>query len=188
LIGKAKKNEAIQIEYLPKTDKRDERVKITFGTLQYDLALIRVDTIRKTPKTPTINLPVKIAMRSAKFRQTIALVSEITDEITFTVPAGEDKLTAEGTGEMAETHILTTIENGDLLKFEDERMDENKEKDDRAMVSRFPVEELDKISKIVANKGEVTLQMDTDYPCKVITSFADDQGSIEYLLAPRVDD
>ena len=125
-INKAKKNESIQIEYLPNTDEIGERVKISFGTLQYDLALINADDLKKEPKIPELNLPVKISMRCTKFRQTISLVNEISDQITFVV--SDNKLIAEGTDLETKTHILTTIENGDLLRFEDERKDENGKK------------------------------------------------------------
>jgi len=197
LIGKAKKNEAIQIEYLPGTTEKDEGIKITFGALQYDLPLIDVDTIEKVPKPPQIIFPIGITMRSRKFRETMALVSEIADEITFTVPANEDKLTVEGGNAMlkeihqAEPHILTTIENGDILKFESVK--ENKNEDENIRIrkgeikARFDAEKLNKISKIIAKMGKVTIRTDTDYPCEIEASFANGYGKIKYLLAPRIE-
>lgn len=190
LIGKAKKNDniSIEVEHLPATEEKKERdaIQIAFGNFQYKLMLIDADILKKEPKISSFHLPAEATLRSAKFKEIVTSISEITDVITFR--AGYDRLIAEGTGydDGREIAISILLEKGDLLKFENESM--NKNGTENEIVASFTADYLDDISKIVAKKGKVTLRFNTDYPCKVEANFADDKGSIDYMLAPRTVD
>ena len=195
LVGKAKKNGTVQIEYLPKTDEQEEILKIAAGDLHYDLPPTDLEYIDEPSKAPQIIFPVGITLRCKKFSEIITLVEEVAGEITFTVPADEDKLIAESNrttmeGKPAYPHVLITVENGDILKFESVK--ENKNEDENIRVRKgeikatFDAEDLKKMSKIIAKMGKVTIRTDTDYPCEIETLFANDYGKIKYLIAPRI--
>ena len=202
LVSKAKKDEIVSIEYLPQEPMSEEEIekeaekeekakvkgdgiRITFSNLQYEVALINIDTMQQIPRTiQGVHLPVEVTLRSAKFRETIELVSEIADVITF--KTSNHILTAEGTGHEGhnaerQTRISATLEEGDMLKFESENLNEE-------IKVGFNLEYLDKISKAIAKTEKVCLRLNTDYPCKIETDFADGKGTINYMLAPYIDD
>jgi hypothetical protein len=60
--------------------------------------------------------------------------------------------------------------------------------DSREVKSTFSLDYMDDMSKVISDKGKVTLRFGMDYPCMITGMFADGYGIVEYLLAPRVED
>ena len=141
------------------------------------MSVISLDVVRKDPKVPTLELPVKMVMDSKEFRRTIASAEKISDYVKF---SGDDDLGVliESTSDVAD--MSSKILKDDMTEFDTT----SKKKE----TSSFSLDYMGDISKVMADKGEVEMWYGTDYPCRVEATFADGYGTIKYLLAPRVED
>ena len=173
LLGSAKKDDEILVEYLPERN----RIRMAFGNLRYDVALLSLDTINKEPKVPKIELPVKTTMDGKEFRRVVMSANKISDCITF--KANADGIIIESTGETSDMSFR--MEKEDMIDF-------SISSDAREVKSSFSLDYMDDISKIMAERGEITMRFGTDYPCMLVGTFADGHGTVEYLLAPRIEE
>ena len=53
--------------------------------------------------------------------------------------------------------------------------------------SLFPLDYFSNIVKVISTPTTVTLSLGSDYPVKLEFNFADEKGSVTYLLAPRIE-
>ena len=164
-----KKEDQIGIEYLDKKN----RIKFVTNNLSYSLALLNMDNIRKEPKTPEIELPVKIIADEKELGLAIKAAGNIGDTITFNANKNGLKISSKG----QTSDMIFTIPKNDLDKFEK----------DESVVSAFDLDYLKDISRVLTGFEVIELEMGAQYPIKIKSEFADGKGSIEYLLAPRVE-
>ena len=173
LIGSAGKGDTILVEYLAEKN----RLQMTFGNLRYGVALLNLNVIKKDPKVPKIELPVEIVLDGKEFRRVVMSANKVSDYITF--KANADGVTIESEGETA----------GMSFEMEKEEMKEfSISSNAREVESSFSLDYMDDISKVMSDKGEIKMRFGTDYPCILSGTFADGYGTVEYLLAPRVED
>ena len=167
---KSTNNEYIEIEYLE--DK--SRIKFIQDRLSFSLALINIDTIKKEPKMPQIELPVKVIMNGKSFRDGINAAGKVGDYIAFDVNDEGLKMSSEGNTSEMELEIL----KDELDVFE-------RTEDVRSM---FDLEYLTDISKALGKSDLIELGIGKDYPLKVVSRFKNGEGEIKFLLAPRIED
>jgi len=173
LLGSATKDDEILVKYLPERN----RIRMAFKNLRYDVALLDLDAMRKEPKAPKIEVPVKATMDSKEFRRVVMSANKISDRITF--KANADGITIESTGETSDMSFR--MEKEDIIDF-------SISPDAREVKSSFSLDYMDGISKAMSDSGNITMRFGKDYPCIVAGTFADGYGTVEYLLAPRIDD
>ena len=170
LLKSAKKDEHIEMEYLEEKN----RIKFVLDKLSYSLALISLDTIKKEPKTPKIDLPVRVVMDGKEFRRAIKAAEKVSDYITF--DAKEDGLKIASSGETSEMSL--DILKEDLSAFDIEAN----------VHSMFDLGYVLDIAKALIGAELVEIRIGDNYPIKIISEFAGGKGEIEYLLAPRVEE
>jgi len=173
LLGSAKKDDEILVEYLPERN----RIRMAFGNLRYDVALLDLDGIKKEPKMPKIEVPVKTMMEGKEFRRVVMSANKISDCITF--KANADGIIIESEGETSD--MLFEMEKEDMIDF-------SISSDAREVKSSFSLDYMEDLSKIMAESDEITMRFGADYPCMLVGTFADGHGTVEYLLAPRIED
>ena len=172
LINNVGKTDDLSLEYLPKMN----RIRMTSGRLQYGLGVISLNIIKKAPKVPMIDVPVKMIMDGKEFRRVVASAEKISDYIQFS---------GDGLGVTIES-ISDTTDMSSRIQKED--MIEFYTTSEKIESSSFSLDYMGNISKVMADKGNVEMWIGTDYPCRVEATFADGNGTIKYLLAPRVED
>ena len=172
LINNVGKTDDLSLEYLPEMN----RIRMTSGRLQYGLGVISLNIIKKAPKVPMIDVPVKMIMDGKEFRRVVASAEKISDYIQFS---------GDGLGVTIES-ISDTTDMSSRIQKED--MIEFYTTSEKIESSSFSLDYMGNISKVMADKGNVEMWIGTDYPCRVEATFADGNGTIKYLLAPRVED
>ena len=166
----AKKEDNITIEYLDKKS----RIKFITNKLNYSMALLNMDNIRKEPKTPELELPVKIVADGKELAQAIKAAGNIGDTITFNANKNGLKISSKG----QTSDMFFNIPKGSLDTFER----------NESVISSFDLDYLKDISRALIGFEMVEIEMGANYPIRIKSKFTDGRGSIEYMLAPRVED
>jgi len=172
LLKDAKKDDPVEIELLEK----ESKIKFSMGKLSYSLVLLNTDAIKKEPKTPRIDLPVKAIISGEDFKKAIKAAEKVSDYIIFNADTEGLKMTSRG--EMRDMS----------LSIPKEEMEEYSIKDDKSVRSMFSLDYVSEIAKVFVNAEEIELRIGNDFPILMKSSIARDEGFIEYLLAPRVEE
>ena len=173
-LSGAGKNDNVLVEYKPETN----RIQMAFGNLRYDVALLRLNVIKKSPKVPMVELPIKMVLEGKEFRHIVASAEKISDYIGFKT----NNLGITAYSESNTTDMSFNILTSDMLESE---IDSANKKGVNAV---YAIDYMTPISKVMTNKTEMTMKFGDDYPCSIETTFDYGRGEIKYLLAPRIID
>lgn len=168
ILGMTSGTESVELEL----DEETQKMVITFSDLKYAISLLDPSTIRKEPSTPKLDLPASIVLNGAEFRRAIRAAEKISDHIALGVEGETFFMEAEG----ATDTVRLTLGKDQLLSL--------KPDDVRSLYS---LDYLSDMSKPVSKASEVTIDLGKDYPLKISFAIADGNGSVEYLLAPRIE-
>ncbi len=170
IIGMMGKGDELTLE-LPEGGNKMEMV---FSGYQYSVTLLDVNTIRKDPQLPNIELPAKIRISGAAINDGIKAASVISDKITLGVDATSGVFYMEAEGDS--DHIR--LERGSDVLISLEPSD---------VRSLFSLDYLRDIGKVMARADVVEVQIGNDHPVRVSFDFADGHGHVDFLLAPRIE-
>jgi len=173
LLSSMKKDENVLIEYLPAKNK----MRIVSENLRYDTALLSLDAIKKDLKPPEIELPVRITLNSNDFRHAITSAKKISDKITF--KANIDGVIIESTG--VSSDMSFEMEKDDMVDFDISS-------DAKEVKSSFSLDYLENISKVMTKSDNTSIWFGINHPCRIMGTFANGYGTVEYLLAPMIED
>ena len=150
------------------------KMEMVFSGYQYSVTLLDVNTIRKDPQPPTIELPAKVRISGASINDGIKAASVISDKIALGVDAATGTFYMEAEGDS--DHIRLERSGDELISLEPS--------DVRSL---FSLDYLRDIGKVMARTGEVEVQIGNDHPVRVSFDFADGHGHVDFLLAPRIE-
>ena len=148
----------------------DSKIKVRAGKMTYSVVLIDPNTIRKEPKIPELDLPVKVVLGLETFKQAIQLASKIDDSVIFRCDG--EKFYIETKGDL-ET-IRTVLGDSELIEFVKAEAR-----------TKFSIEYLLEFCKAGGSLDVIEIKVGTDYPG--IFSFRDSAVELMYVLAPRIE-
>lgn len=147
------------------------KMEMVFSGYQYSVTLLDVNTIRKDPQPPTIELPAKIRISGALINDGIKAASVISDKIALGVDAATGIFYMEAEGDSDHIRLERGTDELISLQAADVR-------------SLFSLDYLRDIGKVMARTAEVEVQIGNDHPVRVSFDFADGHGHVDFLLAP----
>ncbi len=155
-----------------KHDEEKNKLILNVGNITRRMSL--VDTAGLSdPKVPNLDLPAKISIRVDELKQGIRASESVSDHLALISSPDGFEMFSEG-----DTDSVNLKLSKDLL----EKLD-CKEK----VRSLFPLDYFSNIVKVISTPTTVTLSLGSDYPVKLEFNFADEKGSVTYLLAPRIE-
>jgi len=164
----AKAGEAIDI--INDEDKR--RLNVAVGNTTKKMSLIDT-TGMSEPKVPNLNLPAKVSMKIEDISQGIKASESVSDHIALTVTKDSFELVCEGETDQVQLKLLKDqlieLECADKVK------------------SLFPLEYFSNMIRAIPSQSKITLNLGNDYPVKIEFQIAGGNGSVTYLLAPRIE-
>ncbi|MDD2777478.1 MAG: DNA polymerase sliding clamp [Methanocellales archaeon] len=169
VLGMAKSSDKVGLELNEKTHK----LSISMGGLSYTLSLLDPSSIRKEPKVPSLDLPVKATLNGNDLRKAVKAAETVSDHIILGVDG--DVLFMEAKGDTDQVRLgLTKDELIDLTASGPAR-------------SLFSLDYLSDMSKSLKKVNEITIHLGKDYPIKINFMIANGNGKVGYLLAPRIE-
>lgn len=150
------------------------KMELNFGGYKYSITLLDVNTIRKDPNPPTIELPGKVIISGDKLNSAIKAASVISDKIALGIDPETKMFYMEAEGDT--DHIRLDLGGDDLVSLVpvDAR-------------SLFSLDYLKDMGKVMSRAEQVEVNLGNDHPVKFLFDIANGNGHVEYLLAPRIE-
>jgi proliferating cell nuclear antigen len=168
ILRLASSNDIVSLEY----DEEAHRLVIRIGNLVRRMGLI--DTAgMPDPKVPNLNLPSKVIIKSNELSQGIKASQAISDHVALSVDPDGFELYAEG-----DTDTVNLRLPKDLL---------SELQAPQKCRSLFSIDYFSNMIKPVKGEEDVTIFLGDDNPVKLEFDFADKNGHVTYLLAPRIE-
>jgi proliferating cell nuclear antigen len=170
ILGMVGKGDVMKME-LPDDG---HKLELNFGGYKYSITLLDVNTIRKDPNPPTINLPGKAVLSGTSLNNAIKAAAVISDKIALGIDpsAGIFYMEAEGDTD----HIRLDLGGDDLISL-----------DAAEARSLFSLDYLKDMGKVMSRAEKVEVHLGIDHPVKFSFAIAEGNGQVEYLLAPRIE-
>jgi len=150
------------------------KMEMVFSGYKYSLTLLDVNTIRKEPSMPSIELPAKIKISGAALNDAIKAASVVSDKIALGVDPAANFFYMEAEGDS--DHIRLELGKDELIDLVPAEAR-----------SLFSLDYLKDMGRVMGRADEVEVQIGIDHPVKFRFGIADDNGRVEFLLAPRIE-
>ncbi|MCS7118839.1 MAG: DNA polymerase sliding clamp [Archaeoglobaceae archaeon] len=147
-------------------------LRIKFGSVEYNIALIDPSAIRKEPKIPELNLPAKIVLDAGEFKKAISATEKISENVVL--KSDKHGFTIEAKGDIE--RITFTMTGSELIEF-----------NGGEARSMFSIDYLREFCKVAGAGDLLTISLGTNYPGRFSFELVGGKVRVEYILAPRVE-
>ncbi len=152
----------------------EEKNKLILKIANITRSMSLVDTTGMAePKVPNLSLPVKVVVSTQELSQGIKASEAVSDHISLSASPEGFELSSEG-----DTDAVNLKLSKDLLEHL-----ECKEN----VKSLFSLDYFANMVKSAQSSQSITMNLGTDFPVKIEFSIANENGSVNYLLAPRIE-
>ncbi|MCD1293727.1 DNA polymerase sliding clamp [Methanocella sp. CWC-04] len=169
ILGMASKDDRIELSLNEETRK----LEIRTGGLAYTLSLLDPSSIRKEPKVPNLELPAKIVLNGADMKRAVKAAEKVSDHMALGVAGKTFYVEAEGDLDK----VRLDIPESNLISIQ-------ASSDVRSL---FSLDYLNDLAKSLGKAESVSIDLGSDYPVKFNFNIAGGNGSVTYLLAPRIE-
>ena len=147
------------------------RLVFKVGNITRRMNLVDTSTM-SDPKVPQLSLTAKISLSVDELQKGIRAADTISDHITLRAGQGYFELSCEG-----DTDSVSLRLEGESVKVDT----------DSDVCSMFPLDYFSNITKAIPSGTMVGVELDNDYPVKLVFALADGNARVNYLLAPRIE-
>lgn len=169
LMDMAQKDSETELEL----DELNQKLIIKMaGGLRYTTSLLPVSSLRTEPKVGSIDYPAHVVMRGDELWRAVKAAESINDYLYF--------------GTTPEGGFYVESEDVDKLRYDcfEDQLIQSAHIETKAMFSAGYISD---ICKFASKKGDVALDIKTDYPLTIGFKIADGHGKVSYMIAPRVE-
>jgi len=153
-------------------DEEKNRLVINVGNVTRRMNLVDT-TGMSDPKVPNLNLPAKVAVASEELQKGIKAAESISDHIALTAQPEGFEMVSEGDTDS----VSLKLSKDQLVSLECKE----------SVRSLFPLDYFSNMIRAIPVGTVVTMSVGNDYPVKLEFSIADGRGTVNYLLAPRIE-
>jgi len=151
-------------------DEDSNRLVFVIDNLTRKMALVDTEGL-PDPKIPNLELPGKVIIPTSELAKALKASASLTDHISITVDKEKLTLFAEG-----------DVDTVDLVLLKEDLLDLEADEKYRSIYS------IDYLSYILKGKAsEILFRLGTDNPLKAEYQFADGNGEVMFLIAPRIE-
>ena len=153
-------------------DESAGRLVFKVGNITRRMNLVDTSNL-SDPKVPRMELSSKITVSVDELQKGIRAAESISDHITLRATPEYFDLSCEGDTDSSSLRL----EKSSLSALEVEA----------EVCSMFPLDYFSNIIKAIPAGTTVNIGLDNDYPVKLFFTLADGNATVEYLLAPRIE-
>jgi proliferating cell nuclear antigen len=170
-VGMADSGQLIELEL----DEETRKLHVTIDGLEGTLALIDPDSIRKEPDEDSLNLdlPAKVVLEGRDIARAVKAADMVSDHIALGVDADEELFYVDAQGDTDDVHFELTGE--DLIHIAPGEAH-----------SLFSLDYLKQMNKAIPTDAEVSLDLGEEFPVRLEFEIAEGEGTVVYMLAPRI--
>ncbi|QGN07758.1 DNA polymerase sliding clamp [Halorhabdus sp. CBA1104] len=169
IAGMAEAGQLVHLEL----DEETRKLEIAIDGLEYTLALIDPDSIRQEPDLPDLDLSADIVLEGRDVNRAVKASDMVSDHIALGVDEAEDMFYVDAEGDTDDVHFELGREELIDLTAGPAR-------------SLFSLDYLKDMNKAIPSDAEVRMELGEEFPVKMHFDIAEGQGSVTYMLAPRV--
>ncbi len=147
------------------------RLVFKIGNITRRMNLVDTSTM-SNPKVPQLSLIAKISLLVDELQKGIRAADKISDHVTLKAGPGYFDMYCEGDTDSVSLHL-------DGVSVEVDA--------DSEVCSMFPLDYISNIIKAIPAGTTIKIELDNDYPVKLVFSLADGNARVNYLLAPRIE-
>lgn len=179
ILGLADSDELVRIA----SDPDDKKLHIDVGSIEYTLATIEPDSIREEPDIPELDLPAHPVLTGAQLDRAVTA-----GDIVYAQSSHGGSSETIALGFDLDEEIAYASAQGDTddvrIEWDREEMGDGARADDHA----HTLVSLDYMGDVVGvlDDGEVSVDVGEEFPVHFEQAFADGNGEVEFLIAPRM--
>jgi len=173
-----------RFEGVLKLAKKNDLVRLSFNTtsfklvihidgVEFTMALIDPDSIRKEPEIPEMDLPISLTLEEAQISRGVKAADMVSDHIRFRCDEAETTVYIEAEGDT--DNVSLELADDDLVALT--------AADGNALYS---LDYVNDISKQFPKGTEITLTFGGDFPMMFEYQFSDGECDVLAMLAPRI--
>ena len=147
------------------------RLVFKVGNITRRMNLVDTTTM-SDPKVPQLSLTAKISLPVDELQKGIRAADKISDHITLKAGPGYFDMFCEGDTDSVSLHL-----DGASVEVDS----------DSEVCSMFPLDYFSNITKAIPAGTQISVELDNDYPVKLVFALADGNARVNYLLAPRIE-
>lgn len=157
---------------LMEQDENHGRLVFKVGNITRRMNLVDTSGL-SDPKVPQLSLSANIAVVVSELQKGLKAAETISDHIALTADEESFELSSEGDTDMASLKL----DKGNLVSIDAKSR----------VCSLFPLDYFSNLVKAIPSDTVVNIELDNDYPVKLIFNIAGENGTVRYLLAPRIE-
>jgi DNA polymerase III sliding clamp (beta) subunit (PCNA family) len=169
-LGLASSGDLVELEL-----QDDGRLWVRVGNLERTLALIDIDAIRAQPDMPEVDYSASFTFEGRVINRATKAADMVGDRITF--EAGPESLVASAEGD---------TDDVELRLGEDDLEAAHVAADAHGESVLLSLDYLKSLKPPVPSDAAVSLTVKDDHPIKLRYQFAEGKGSVEHMVAPRI--
>ena len=153
-------------------DEGNGRLVFRIGKITRSMNLVDTSSMND-PKVPQLNLSTKVRVVVDQLQKGIRAAESISDHIALKANSKYFELSCEGDTDDAN------------LKLEEGDYEELVASSD--VCSLFPLDYFSNLIKAIPAGTMITVELDNDYPVRLVFGLSNDEVKVEYFLAPRIE-
>ncbi|WP_424017361.1 DNA polymerase sliding clamp [Halorientalis pallida] len=167
--GMADAGQLIQLEL----DEETRKLHVQIDGLEGTLALIDPDSIRQEPDLPDLDLPATVVLEGKDINRAVTAADMVSDHIALGVDADEEVFYVDAEGDTDDVHFeLGRDDLIDLVAGDAH--------------SLFSLDYLKDMNKAIPKDAEIEMELGEEFPVKMHFDIAEGDGTVTYMLAPRI--
>jgi len=169
IAGMADSDQLVHLEL----DEKTRKLHISIDGLEYTLALIDPESIREEPDLPDLDLAATIVIEGRDIDRAVTAADMVSDHIELGVDADAEVFYVAAEGDTDDVHLELDAE--DLIDLVV-----------GPASSLFSLDYLQDMNRAIPKDAEVTVELGEEFPVKLHFDIAEGEGSVTYMLAPRI--
>jgi proliferating cell nuclear antigen len=169
IAGMADSDQLVQLEL----DEETRKLHISIDGLEYTLALIDPESIRDEPDLPDLDLSSTIVIEGRDIDRAVTAADMVSDHIELGVNEDNETFYVAAEGDTDDVHL--ELDADDLIDLVV-----------GPASSLFSLDYLNDMNKAIPKDAEVRMELGEEFPVKLHFDIAEGEGSVTYMLAPRI--
>ena len=169
IVGMGDADQLVHLEL----DEETRKLHISLDGLEYTLALIDPDSIRQEPDLPELDLSAEVVIEGRDIDRAVTAADMVSDHIALGVDADDEEFYVDAEGDTDDVHLELGREDLIALTPGEAR-------------SLFSLDYLDDMNKAISSDAEVTMELGEEFPVKMHFGYAEGDGHVTFMLAPRI--